>query len=131
MTKAEIVAGRRNRTTRTVTWRSRGAPAVESSLPTRGLPSDQDTDSSAGEDGLAVQFARFARLVQQQGDPEDTLSEIVKAAVALVPGCDEGSISVVLGRRRVTSEAARVSQEGNHVLRKVAETLVHSGVLGD
>lgn len=30
----------------------------------------------------------------------------MQAAVRLIPGCDEGSISVVLGRRTVTSEAA-------------------------
>lgn len=53
----------------------------------------------------AVLFSAFARTVQQQDDPGSTLVEIVRAAVELVPGCDEGSISVVLGRRRVTSQA--------------------------
>ncbi len=32
--------------------------------------------------------------------------EIVRAAVDLIPGCDEGSISVVVNRRTVTSQAA-------------------------
>jgi len=65
-----------------------------------------DTGTSDGQDELAGQFSEFARTVQQQQDPHETLVEIVRAAVELVPGCDEGSISVVLGRRRVTSEAA-------------------------
>lgn len=72
----------------------------------RGQPSSSDTGTSDGEDDLAGQFSEFARNVQQQQDPHETLVEIVRAAVELVPGCDEGSISVVLGRRRVTSEAA-------------------------
>ena len=33
------------------------------------------------------------------------LSEIVAAAVAMVPGVDEGSISVVTGRRNIGSQA--------------------------
>jgi len=73
---------------------------------TRGQPSSSDTGTSDGQDDLAGQFSEFARTVQQQLDPHETLVEIVRAAVELVPGCDEGSISVVLGRRRVTSEAA-------------------------
>ena len=72
----------------------------------RGQPSSSDTGTSDGHDDLAEQFSEFARAVQQKRDPHETLVEIVRAAVELVPGCDEGSISVVLGRRRVTSEAA-------------------------
>lgn len=74
--------------------------------PRRGLPSPQDTGAADGQDALAVQLSDFARSVQQQRDPSSTLDEIVRAAVELVPGCDEGSISVVLGRRKVTSQAA-------------------------
>lgn len=73
----------------------------------RGLPSMNDTGGADGEDELAVLFSEFARSVQQQRhDPQQTMVEIVRAAVDLVPGCDEGSISVVLGRSRVRSEAA-------------------------
>jgi len=71
-----------------------------------GQPSTGDTGTSEGQDELAVQLSRFARSLQQQQDPHTTLLEVVRAAVELVPGCDEGSISVVLGRRRVHSEAA-------------------------
>lgn len=72
----------------------------------RGEPSAHDTGTSQGRDQLATVFAEFARSAQHQADPHLTLVEIVRAAVELVPGCDEGSISVVLGRRAVTSEAA-------------------------
>ena len=71
----------------------------------RGEPSSSDTGAYDGQDGLAVQLSEFARAVQQQQDPHETLAEIVRAAVQLVPGCDEASISVVLGRRHITSDA--------------------------
>ena len=71
----------------------------------RGQPSTVDTGSRDGEDGLAASFSHFARAVQEHEDPEATLDEIVGAAVALIPGCDEASISVVVGRRAVTSHA--------------------------
>jgi transcriptional regulator with GAF, ATPase, and Fis domain len=72
----------------------------------RGKPSAHDTGSAVGQDELASLFSSFARTAQQQDDPHSTLVEIVRAAVELVPGCDAGSISVVQGRRKVTSEAA-------------------------
>ena len=72
----------------------------------RGQPSEQDTGGSTGHDELASLLSSFARTVQREGAPHATLVEIVRAAIELVPGCDEGSISVVLGRNKVTSEAA-------------------------
>ncbi|GAC1611520.1 MAG: GAF and ANTAR domain-containing protein [Mycobacteriales bacterium] len=72
----------------------------------RGQPSAQDTGGSDGHDALAEEFSSFARAVQHEDDPHATLVEIVRAAIALVPGCDEASISVVLGRKTVTSDAA-------------------------
>ena len=71
----------------------------------RGQPSAQDAGGSEGDDALAEMLSTFARSSEQL-DPHDTLVEVVRAAVQLVPGCDEASISVVLGRRKVTSEAA-------------------------
>jgi len=53
-----------------------------------------------------VQFGELARSLQQQVDPEAMLRGVVGAAVELIPGVDEGSISVVLGRRKVMLEAA-------------------------
>jgi hypothetical protein len=55
---------------------------------------------------LAAQLSVFARRVQQQSDLDGTLAGIVRAAVALIPGCQEGSISVVHGRRQIRSQAA-------------------------
>jgi transcriptional regulator with GAF, ATPase, and Fis domain len=57
-------------------------------------------------DLLASLISAFARDAQEQETPHATLVEIVRAAVALVPGCDGGSISLVVGRDKVTSEAA-------------------------
>ena len=59
-----------------------------------------------GEDELAGVLSDFARTVEQQKDTHSTLVEVVRAAIELVPGCDDASISVVLGRRKVRSEAA-------------------------
>ena len=72
----------------------------------RGQPSVSDTGGSDGDDERAVAFSRFARVVQEQQDPAETLDEVVRAAVALIPGCDDASISVILDRRHVTSRAA-------------------------
>lgn len=74
-------------------------------MPERGKPSSPDVEDEQGADGLVETFSAFARASDQL-DPDDTLVEVVRAAVQLVPGCDEASISVVLGRRKVTSEAA-------------------------
>lgn len=72
----------------------------------RGRPSDGACGTFDGEDELAASFADFARSLQNQKDPEATLAEIVRAAVELVPGCDDGSISVILGRKAVSSRGA-------------------------
>lgn len=60
---------------------------------------------AAGGD-LAEELSDFAREAERQDDPLDTLATIVQAAVELVPGADEGSVTVVVARSRVTSEAA-------------------------
>lgn len=69
-------------------------------------PSDQDTGRSDGADRLATLFSSFAREVQQERDPESTLAEIVRAAIVLVPGCDEASVSIICRGRSVVSRAA-------------------------
>lgn len=85
-------------------------PAQPDGSPTlgedRGQPSEADTGESDGEDSLAEAFSEFARSAEAKADEAETLAEIVRAAVALIPGCDEGSVSLVFGRRKVTSEAA-------------------------
>lgn len=73
---------------------------------TRGKPSAQDTGTFVGLDKLAVRFGDLARSLQLEDDPDRTLEQIVQAAIEMIPGCDEGSISVVLGRRKVSSRAS-------------------------
>ena len=70
----------------------------------RGQHSTSDTGTAA-VDEIAETLAVLARELEGHDDPGAVLAAIVAAAVALVPGTDEGSISVVLGRRRVMSEA--------------------------
>ncbi len=70
----------------------------------QGEPSAQDTGSTDGQDELAMRLSALARDLQRQEDPHDTLLGVVRAAVELIPGVEEGSISVVLGRREVRSE---------------------------
>jgi GAF domain-containing protein len=70
----------------------------------RGQPSIADT-GTADVEVLAEELSALARDLDQQDDPDSMLAAIVAAAVAMIPGVEEGSISVVFGRRRVTSEA--------------------------
>jgi len=72
----------------------------------RGEPSVQDSGSTAGQDELAGQLSDAARVLQKQDDPDETLASIVRAAIDLIPGADEGSISAVVHRRNVRSHAA-------------------------
>jgi ANTAR domain/GAF domain len=71
----------------------------------RGEPSTQDTGSALGEDVLATSLGELARTLQRAITPEDSLKRIVDAAVALIPGVADASISTVLGRKRVDSVA--------------------------
>jgi GAF domain-containing protein len=54
---------------------------------------------------LAVLLSELARSLQNEPDTDETLDRIVQEAIALVPGADEGSISVVTGREHVVSQA--------------------------
>jgi GAF domain-containing protein len=68
----------------------------------RGEPSAED-HGTADVNALAQQFAEMARSLQAQDDAEDMLDDIVASAVRLIPGVDAGSISMVTGRRTVSS----------------------------
>lgn len=72
----------------------------------QGRSSAQNTGTTQGQDELARTFGELARTLAQEGDAEATLAGIVSSAIALVPGAQEGSISVVTGRRHVESRAA-------------------------
>jgi ANTAR domain/GAF domain len=69
----------------------------------QGEPSAENGDT-ADVNVLAEQFADVARTLQAQPGTNEMLDEVVRAAVRLIPGADDGSISVVTGRRKVTSQ---------------------------
>ncbi|HYP44270.1 MAG TPA: GAF and ANTAR domain-containing protein [Propionibacteriaceae bacterium] len=52
---------------------------------------------------LAEQMSELARTLEAEDDTEAMLDDLVAAAVAQIPGTDEGSLSVVTGRRDVSS----------------------------
>ena len=70
----------------------------------KGQPSSANT-GTADPNQLAEDFGELARSLEEQDDPDVMLAEIIAAAVAMVPGVDEGSISVVTGRRNIGSQA--------------------------
>jgi GAF domain-containing protein len=72
----------------------------------RGQPSAQDTGTAAALDELARRLAEAARGLQQQLAPEQVLDRVVSLAVAMVPGADEATITMVRARRHVYSAAA-------------------------
>lgn len=72
----------------------------------QGGPSSADRSIVGGDAELAWALTDSARDMHRQEDPADTLHAVVAAAVRLIPGADQGSISVVTGRSRVHSEAA-------------------------
>jgi transcriptional regulator with GAF, ATPase, and Fis domain len=68
----------------------------------RGMPSEQD-QGTADVNELADQLGELARSLQANRDTEELLDEVVRAAVRLIPGVDEASISVVTDKRAVSS----------------------------
>ncbi|MEW1955451.1 GAF and ANTAR domain-containing protein [Terrabacter sp. NPDC080008] len=78
--------------------------AVTPPAESRGKPSADNTGTTVDHDVLAKLLSDFARRVETQSDPDALLSEVVSSALALIPGADEGSISVVVGRSRISSQ---------------------------
>jgi GAF domain-containing protein len=72
----------------------------------RGQPSAQDAGTTTGLDDLARRLAEAARGLQKQLDPQQLLDRVVSLAVAMVPGADEATITMVRARRHVYSAAA-------------------------
>ncbi|MBG6223901.1 transcriptional regulator with GAF, ATPase, and Fis domain [Arthrobacter sp. CAN_A2] len=70
----------------------------------RGMPSSQYGGSARVRD-LATELAELARSLQQEPDTDAILGGFVHAALELIPGVDEGSVSVVLGRRNIGARA--------------------------
>jgi transcriptional regulator with GAF, ATPase, and Fis domain len=79
-----------------------GSSSEEAGRGGRGEPSVED-QGTADVNVLAQQFGELARQLQAFEDAEQTLEEVVQSAVRLIPGADDGSISVVMHRQRVTS----------------------------
>jgi transcriptional regulator with GAF, ATPase, and Fis domain len=71
----------------------------------QGGPSAANGGHASSFDDLARQLSELARSLQLEDGTDQTLDEVVRGAIALIPGADEGSISVVVGRRDVTSQS--------------------------
>lgn len=74
-----------------------------------GAPETGESSHNGGEatdhDVLARQLTDLARALHERANPDDVLRTVVHAAVQLIPGVEEGSISVVLGRKDASSRA--------------------------
>jgi GAF domain-containing protein len=55
---------------------------------------------------LATALSDLARELEREDDPDAVLTDIVHAAIAMIPGADEASISTVTRGRSVESRAA-------------------------
>ena len=62
----------------------------------QGEPSAENYGTASGEDDLARQTS--AQAPQAEDHIDNILNEVMRTAVALIPGVDEGSISVVTAR---------------------------------
>jgi GAF domain-containing protein len=72
----------------------------------RGKPSKHDTGTRTGEDALAQRLSELARTLDAEQGLDDTLKQIVQAAVGTVPGAQHASISKVQRHREVRTLAA-------------------------
>lgn len=70
-----------------------------------GGPAAHGAAGGAGGNELAQTLSELARSLEAEDDTEQMLVELVAAAVAQIPGVDEGSISVVRSRRDVISHS--------------------------
>ncbi|WP_394248758.1 GAF and ANTAR domain-containing protein [Arthrobacter pityocampae] len=71
----------------------------------RGMPSSHHGGSERERD-LATELAELARSLQREPDSDAIVAGFVHAALELIPGVDEGSVSVVLGRKNIGSRGA-------------------------
>ena len=70
-----------------------------------GEPSAEN-HGTARVNELAQHFGDLARSLESEDDTGAMLEELVTTAVLLVPGAQEGSLSLVTGRRHVSSQHA-------------------------
>jgi GAF domain-containing protein len=86
--------------------RSVRAPGVDA-----GKPSTQHAQHARGTGNGPVpsagqRLAQLARPLQHQDDPQTVTEDVVAAAVALVPGVEDATITRVRARRHVFSQAS-------------------------
>ncbi|WP_375430019.1 GAF and ANTAR domain-containing protein [uncultured Friedmanniella sp.] len=67
-----------------------------------GVPAQDHPPTGLGQ--VAGQMGEIARSMQGHGDTHALLDDIVSAAVSLIPGVDEGSVSIVTDRRTITPQ---------------------------
>jgi GAF domain-containing protein len=65
----------------------------------------RDDGPHGAQDDVAGKLSDLARSLQREDSEDAVLRRLVRAAIDLVPGADEASITLVLGRRRVDSRA--------------------------
>jgi transcriptional regulator with GAF, ATPase, and Fis domain len=73
-------------------------------------PEQTDADQAVaglieGRDVLAGRLGALARALQRESDSESILATMVRGAIDLIPGIDQGSISVVHDRTNIGSRA--------------------------
>ena len=73
--------------------------------PEAGPATAHGAAGGAGGNELAQTLSALARTLEAEDDTERMLGDLVTAAVAQIPGADEGSISVVRARRDVVSQS--------------------------
>lgn len=88
----------------------------------QGAPSAED-HGTADINELASDFAHVARLLQSHADTDQVLDDVVTAAVRLIPGVDEASISAVTGRQQVSSRhpSSELPRQVDEVQNEVGE----------
>ncbi|MDF9278854.1 GAF domain-containing protein [Arthrobacter sp. EH-1B-1] len=67
--------------------------------------STSENGSAGDKDDLAVRLSELARELQSEQTPNDILEDLVRAAVQIIPGVDEASISMIIERKQVESRA--------------------------
>ena len=72
----------------------------------RGKPSHDDTGTVTGKDALAQQLSDLARTLNDKEGLDETLKQIVRAAVGTVPGARHASISRIQRHREIKTLAA-------------------------
>lgn len=69
----------------------------------RGQPSNQYRGTEFDSDEIAGLLTELARSLHEDRDPDEVLQNVVHAAIELIPGVEEASISVVFDRKTVQS----------------------------